>query len=158
MTQEKRRKTDNHTDFTGDIEDMIVNETDQKLRGILIVLNNMCTGMVANTALTKELSESLAEHLDRYTTHVKEFDASKNRRIGWLQGFAALSILAQGVALYYIHENKETIMAIRADGTAHSKELALHDIRLTVIETTMKQPQITQGGQNATLTQPDKSR
>ena len=84
-----------------DIEAMILEENDPKQRAFLIVLNAINNSLLANTTMTRDLSEKLETHLQVYASHAASDEALLNKGRGiWSVGgwiFGIIQIIGLGI-------------------------------------------------------------
>jgi len=117
-----------------DIEQMIINEPDQKQRAFLIVLNSINQSLLANTSTVRDISEKLETHLDNFELHAANEEALMNQGRGawkvmaWVLGIAQLI----GVSLWLQVRTQFTDIDL-ALKSAHS-EHAVYDSRLKNLE------------------------
>lgn len=86
-----------------DIEAMIAEENDPKQRSFLIILNSINNSLVANTAVTANLSKQFEEHLQKFEDKVEEDEKLLNQGRGawkvaaWVLGTMQAAVLAAAI-------------------------------------------------------------
>lgn len=114
-----RRKTDDLASL--DIEQMILQEDDQKQRAFLIVLHSINKSLIANTETIRDVSEKLEKHLENFEEHQKAEDELLNKGKGmwtvvaWI--LAGVQTIGLGIWLMAREEIKDIHTMLQKEHT-----------------------------------------
>lgn len=110
MENPMRRETDKLSSL--DIEQMILQEDDQKQRAFLIVLHSINKSLIANTETIRDVSEKLETHLENFEKHTKEDDALRNKGLGAWKVLSVVIGLVQVLGLLIWNAARDEIKDI----------------------------------------------
>lgn len=101
----QRRLTDNDQQ---DIEDLIAQENDPKIRLQLMVMNRINLSLIANTKTIEDVADKLDNHLEIYQQNTEQSEALINKGKGFWRATAFFLGLLQfiGAGLYYNFTNQ----------------------------------------------------
>lgn len=143
MITQKRREIDNPDQL--EIERLIAEENDPKVRLHLMVMNRINLSMIANTESTREVAATvqmigtkLDNHLTHFEEHIRAEDAVINKGKGaWMifaKVIACVQVIGLGIWGYAANEIKGIHSALH---NAETADAAL-DKRVTIIESKIK--------------------
>jgi hypothetical protein len=119
MENPMRRETDKLSSL--DIEQMILQEDDQKQRAFLIVLHSINKSLIANTETIREVSEKLETHLEHFETHTKAEEAlvNKGRGAWWVAAWVigVVQVIGLGIWNEARNEIKDIHLALQKEQT-----------------------------------------
>ena len=138
MIQEKDRRTyeqsDNDRRQQVEIERLISEESDAKMRLQLMILNKINLALIANTNITNSIRQDLDHHLDIFAERTRQQDALLNKGRGaWWVVMGALTFAQVIFGSLWI-TIRDDIKSIRSDINFVSIEQAKRSSRLDNLE------------------------
>lgn len=141
MIQEKDRRTyeqsDNDRRQQVEIERLIGEEEDAKIRLQLMILNKINLALIANTNVTNSIRHDLDQHLEIFAEQTRQQDALLNKGRGawwWISGSLVLAQVVVGALWMTIRDD---IRGLRADTANVMIEQAKRSSRLDNLEKTV---------------------
>lgn len=117
-----------------DIEQMILQEADQKQRAFLIVLHAINTNLIANTKTIREVSVKLEEHLEQFEAHTAQENALVNKGRGVWKVLAWVIGGAQVIGLGIWNEARTEIKDINTSVKNTQSQLMQIEARVLFVE------------------------
>ena len=105
---------------------MLEEENDASKRALLLILSNLNTNLVANTAATESIRKDLTTHLNSYQSNMAVTTEYINKGKGAWKVFAWVIGLAQALLVF-------TVSSLRSDITTFQKDITT--LRITNGET-----------------------
>jgi hypothetical protein len=136
MTEPTRRESDKYASL--DIDQMILQEDDQKQRAFLIVLHAINKSLIANTETIRDVSDKLEAHLQNFEKHTQEEDALRNRGIGMWKVAAWVIGIAQLVGLGIWQQAREELRDIHTSMSKTQAQISQLESRVLFVETVLK--------------------
>ncbi len=139
--EQKDRRTYTQTDADRrqqeDIERLIADEEDTKIRLQLMILNKINLALIANTNVTNSIRNDLDQHLEIFAERTRQQDAilNKGRGAWWFVSSALVGAQLLFGTLWMTA--RDDLKAIRADINAVSIEQARRSSRLENLEHTV---------------------
>jgi hypothetical protein len=138
MHPEKDRRSYSQSDADRrqqeDIERLIADEEDTKVRLQLMILNKINLALIANTNVTNSIRNDLDQHLEIFATRTREQDALLNKGRGAWWIVSSGLVLAQVVFGSLWITIRDDMKAIRTDISSVSIEQAKRSSRLENLE------------------------
>jgi hypothetical protein len=134
-------QTDNDRRQQLEIEKLIGEEEDAKVRLQLMILNRINLALIANTNVTNSIRHDLDKHIEDFSKRTNAYDAAINKGIGaWSIANKILSAALVAVqvvfgALYMTI--RDDIRIIRSDTSATMVEQAKRSSRIDTLEQTV---------------------
>jgi hypothetical protein len=117
-----------------DIERLIADEEDTKIRLQLMILNKINLALIANTNVTNSIRNDLDQHLEIFATRTREQDALLNKGRGAWWVVSSGLVLAQVVFGSLWITIRDDMKAIRYDISSVTVEQAKRSSRLENLE------------------------
>ena len=134
MSDDLKRREGDKRNVHVDIEQMIIEESDPKQRAFLIVLNSINQSLVANTALTQNVSNKLEAHLTDFAEHSKAEEALMNKGRGAWRIAAWVVGVAQCIGVAVWVDARSELLAVHNAVTALTITDTNHEARLKTLE------------------------
>ena len=138
MHPEKDRRSYSQSDADRrqqeDIERLIADEEDTKIRLQLMILNKINLALIANTNVTNSIRNDLDQHLEIFATRTREQDALLNKGRGAWWFVSSGLVLAQVVFGSLWITIRDDMKAIREDISSVTVEQAKRSSRLENLE------------------------
>lgn len=121
-----------------EIERLIAEENDPKIRLQLMVMNRINLSLIANTQTVNDVTNTVEKVASRLDAHLTSYEATENQRKGaWRYVAATLGIL-QAIALIIIADARSSMEAMHKIDEKNSSEIVQIDKRVLLVEQKIK--------------------